>query len=146
MEPRIYWKIPLKQKNPYKWSTIKYNSVDRGPSRNIFWSNSSTKMWSSSKDWKTGYVIKTGPTETFLQNKRSTRISGPQLKIKNQILAYRWTFGKGPLKLDEILWAIHTKNMIWCNDGSSEKVLSKLVKVVLIDWKLHYGRSYSPEI
>ena len=39
-------------------------------------------MWSTSKDWKTGYVIKTGPTETFFSNKRSTLISDPQLKTK----------------------------------------------------------------
>ena len=32
-------------------------------------------MWSNSKDWQTGYVIKTGPTDS-------------QLKIKNQIMAY----------------------------------------------------------
>ena len=63
-------------------------------------------MWSTSKNWKTGYVIKTGPTEKFLQNKKSTRISGPQLKIKNQIMAYRLTFEKDPLKLEKILWAI----------------------------------------
>ena len=60
-------------------------------------------MWSTSKDVKTGYVIKTGPTENFLENKRSTSISGPQLKIKNQIKAQRWTFGKDPLKLQKIL-------------------------------------------
>ena len=59
-------------------------------------------MWSTSKNWKTGYVIKTGPTEKFLQNKKSTRISGPQLKIKNQIMAYRLTFEKDPLKLEKI--------------------------------------------
>ena len=40
-------------------------------------------MWSTSNDRKTGYVIKAGPTEKFLENKRSTRTSGPQLKIKN---------------------------------------------------------------
>ena len=64
-------------------------------------------MWFASKDWKTGYVLKTGPTEKFLSNKRSTRISRPQLKIKNQIMAYRQTFAKDPLKLEKILWAIH---------------------------------------
>ena len=63
-------------------------------------------MWSTSKDWKTGYAIKTGPTEKFPKNKRSTIISGPQLKIKNQIMAYHWTFGKDPLKLERKLWAI----------------------------------------
>ena len=41
---------------------------------------------------------KTGPTEKFLQNKRSTRISGSQLKIKNQIMAYRWLFAEKILK------------------------------------------------
>ena len=30
-------------------------------------------------------------------------MSGPQLKIKNQIMAYRWTFRKDPLKLENIL-------------------------------------------
>ena len=58
---------------------------------------------STSKDGKTGYVGKTGPTEKFLQNKRSTRISGPQLKIKNQIMAYQWAFRKDPLKLEKLL-------------------------------------------
>ena len=61
------------------------------------------QMWSTSKDLKTGYVIKTGPTEKFLQNKRSTHISGPQLKIKTQIMVYRWTFGKDYLRLKKIL-------------------------------------------
>ena len=32
---------------------------------------------------KQARVIKTGPTEIFFQNKRGTRINGPQLKIKN---------------------------------------------------------------
>ena len=35
-----------------------------------------------------------GPTEKFHKNKRCTRIGGPQLKIKNQIMAYHRTFGK----------------------------------------------------
>ena len=30
-------------------------------------------------------------------------MSGPQLKIKNQSLAYRWTFKKDSLKLEKIL-------------------------------------------
>ena len=60
-------------------------------------------MWSTSKDWKAGYVINAGPTEKFLWKKRS----GPQLNIQNQIMAYRRTFGKDPLKLEKILWAIH---------------------------------------
>ena len=29
-------------------------------------------------------------------------MSGPQLKTKNQIMAYRWTFRKDPLKLEKI--------------------------------------------
>ena len=66
-------------------------------------------MWSISKDWKTGYVIESGPAEKFIHNKRSTRLSGPQLEIKNQILAYRWIFRKNPRKLEKILWAIHIK-------------------------------------
>ena len=81
-----YWKIPLKQeKHPHKWSTIDYNSIIAGTFENILWSNRSSQMWSNSKDWKTGYVIKTGPTDS-------------QLKIKNQIMAYRRTFGKDPQK------------------------------------------------
>ena len=32
--------------------------------------------------------------EKFLGNKRSTRIGSPQLKIKNQNMAYHGTFGK----------------------------------------------------
>ena len=90
-----------------KGSTIKYNSISTGTSENILWSNSSIQMWSTSKDWKTGYVVKTGPTEKFFENKRNTHISGPQLRIKNQIMAYRWTFRIDPLKLENILWAIH---------------------------------------
>ena len=60
-------------------------------------------MWSSSKDWKTNYFIKTGPTEKFLSNKRNTLISGPNLKIKNQFMTYRWTFGIDRLKLAKSL-------------------------------------------
>ena len=66
-------------------------------------------MWSTSKDLKTGYVIKAGPSENFLYNKKSTRISGPQLKIKNQIMGYCWTFGKDPLKLEKVLLAIYNQ-------------------------------------
>ena len=57
-------------------------------------------MWSTSKDWKRGNAIKTGPTEEFFQNKRKQpykRLKGQnlkQLKIKNYIMGYRWTFGK----------------------------------------------------
>ena len=58
-------------------------------------------MWSASKDWKTGCVIKTRPTEKFLQNKSSTHKSGSQLKIKNEIMAYCWTFGKDLLNLEK---------------------------------------------
>ena len=50
-------------------------------------------MWSASKDLKTSYVIKAGPTKHFL-------LSGPQLKEKSQTMIYRWTFGKDPLKLE----------------------------------------------
>ena len=79
-------------------------------------------MWSISKDWKAGYVIKIRPTE-----KRSTCISRLELKIK-KIIVYRWTFTKVSLKLTKVLWVIH--NYIWCNkllcnDGPSEKVLYK---------------------
>ena len=35
--------------------------------------------------------------------KSFSEISGSQLKIKNQIMAYRWTFRKDPLKLEKIL-------------------------------------------
>ena len=83
-------------------------------------------MLSTSQDWKTGYVIKTGPTEKFLYNERSTLKSGLQLKIKNHIMAYRWTFKKVPLKLEKILQATHNQtwyNKLWCNDAPSEKVL-----------------------
>ena len=34
---------------------------------------------------------------------RSTRINGPQLKIKNQIMAYRWTLAKNLKKFEKIL-------------------------------------------
>ena len=63
-----YWNRPLKQeKHPYKWFKIKYNSINSGTSESILWSNSNIQMWSiNNKDWKTGYVIKTGPTEKFL--------------------------------------------------------------------------------
>ena len=30
-------------------------------------------------------------------------LPGPQLKIKNKIMAYRWSFGKDPQKLQKIL-------------------------------------------
>ena len=40
--------------------------------------------------------------KSFFKNKRTNRISGSQLKIKNQIMAYRWTFKKDPLKLEKI--------------------------------------------
>ena len=46
----------------YPQSTIEYNSTNTGISENILWSNSSIQMWSTSKDWKKDYVIKTGPT------------------------------------------------------------------------------------
>ena len=62
--------------------------------KTILWSNSSILKWSTRKDWKTGYVIKTGPTEKFLWNERSPYISGPQLNIKNQIIGYCSTFWK----------------------------------------------------
>ena len=42
------------------------------------------------------------PLKRF-DTQRWTRISSPQLKIKNQTMAYRWTFKKDPLKLEEIL-------------------------------------------
>ena len=47
---------------------------------------------------KQGYLIETEPTEKFIWNNRSTRVSGPQLEIKNQILPHRWIFRKDPLK------------------------------------------------
>ena len=50
----------------FKCSTIEHNSINAGTSENILWSNSSIQMWCTSMDWKTGYVIKTGPTEKFL--------------------------------------------------------------------------------
>ena len=45
---------------------LKNNRISTWPSPNILWNNSSIQMWSTSKDWKTGCVIKTGPTEKFL--------------------------------------------------------------------------------
>ena len=81
--------------------------------------------------------------------KRSTRISGPQLKVKNQIMAYRWSFGKDSLKLEKLLWAIHIwirHNKVWCKD---EKFLyqtwwklSSLIKNGIME----RVRSPSPEI
>ena len=62
-------------------------------------------MWSTSKYWKIGYVIKIGSLKIF-SKRREAPVSGPQLKIKNQIMVYRWTFGKDSLKLEKILWAI----------------------------------------
>ena len=47
-------------------SKIKYNTINTGTSENILWNNSSIQMWSINKNWKTDYVIKTGPTEKFL--------------------------------------------------------------------------------
>ena len=108
----------------YKWSRIKYVSIKTWPSQNVIWNNSSIQMWSTSKDWKTNCVLKTGPTEEFLQNKRSTLISSPPLKIKNQITAYRWTFGKDPLNLEKFCeqynWIWY--NTLWCNDEFPENV------------------------
>ena len=81
------------------------NNSNTGPSENILWSNSNIQMWSTSKELKIGYFMKAGPTEKFLWNKRSIQVSALQLKIKNQIMAYCWTFKKDPLKL-HILWTI----------------------------------------
>ena len=61
------WKSRLKQeKHPYMWFLIEYSSINSGTYNNILWNSSRILMWSSSKDWKTGYVIKTGPMEKFL--------------------------------------------------------------------------------
>ena len=57
-------------------------------------------MCSNSKEWTAGYVIKTGPTVKFFENKRSKCISGPQLKVKNQTMANCWTLAKDSLKLE----------------------------------------------
>ena len=35
-------------------------------------------------------------------SKRSTSVNDPQLKIKNQIIAYHWTFGKDSQQIDKI--------------------------------------------
>ena len=86
----------------YKWSTIKYNSINTWLSQNILRNNSSIQMWSTSKDWKTG---------------------GPQLKIEDQIMAYRWTFGKDNLNLEKFCERCTIKYDIIDYDGSSEKVL-----------------------
>ena len=108
-ESLTYWKFFLKEhKYPYKWSAIEHNCINTGTSENFIWSNNSFAMWSMwSKDWKTSYVIKAGPTEKFLQNKRNPCISEPELKIKNQIIIYRWTFWKDSLKSEKVLWVIH---------------------------------------
>ena len=66
-DPLTYWKSSLKQeKHPYKWSTIEYNGINTGTSENIIWNKSSIQVRSTNKDWKTGYVRKTGPTKKFL--------------------------------------------------------------------------------
>ena len=46
--------------------------------------------------------MKTRHTEKFLQNEKNTLINGVQLKVKNQIMTYCWTFGKDPLKWPKI--------------------------------------------
>ena len=39
-------------------------------------------------------------------------------------MAYRWTFGKNPLKLEKLLVSDpHLDNRLWCNDGVSEKLV-----------------------
>ena len=64
-------------------------------------------MWFTTNDWKKVYVVKIGPTEKFFLNKKSSGISDRQSNIKNQIMAYRWTFRKDSVKLEKILRAIH---------------------------------------
>ena len=151
-ESWTYWKSFLKADNySYKWSTIEHNSINTGTSENIISSNNSIPMWSISKNWKRGYVIKIRATEKFLQNKRSTCISRPELKIK-KIIVYRWTFTKVSLKLRKVLWVIH--NYIWCNrvlcnDGPSEKVLYKTwqnLSSLIENYIMEGVRSPTPEI
>ena len=39
-------------------------------------------------------------------------------------MAYRWTFGKNPLKLEKLLVSDpQLDNRLWCNDGVSEKLV-----------------------
>ena len=66
-------------------------------------------------------------------------------------MAYQWTFGKNPLKLEKLLVSDpHLDNRLWCNDGVSEKVvlyrtwwkLSSLIK----NYIMKGDRSPSPEI
>ena len=103
MESWTYWKNPIKhEKHSHSSYTIKINNIITGPSEIIV----AYTCDPPSKEWKTGYAIMTGPTEKLLEDKRSNCISGPQLKIKNQIMAYWWTSGKDPLKLQKILWTI----------------------------------------
>ena len=64
-------------------------------------------MWHNSKDWKTGFLIKTDLLESISKRREAPAISGLQLKIENQIKTYHWTFGKDSLILEKILWAIH---------------------------------------
>ena len=71
-------------KHPYKCSTIKYDCINTGTSEKIYEVIAASKYGNIIWIEKNGYVIKTGPTEKFLENKRSTRISGPQLKIKDK--------------------------------------------------------------
>ena len=53
-------------------------------------------MWSISKDRKRDYVIKTGPTEKFLQNKRSTRNYGTPLDLQKRFSKTRENFMSDP--------------------------------------------------
>ena len=79
------WKSPLiQEKHPYKSSTIKYSSINARTSENVLWSNSSIQMWSTSKDWKTVYVLKTGSTEIFSKI-REAPVSASTIKDQKPI-------------------------------------------------------------
>ena len=50
-------------------------AFNTGASQNILWSNSSTQMWSTSKDWKTDHVIKLDLVKSFSKEKRTYKRS-----------------------------------------------------------------------
>ena len=80
----------------FKCSTIEHNSINAGTSENILWSNSSIQMWCTSMDWKTGYVIKTGPTEkvSVKRDKYPYKRSTFKDQKSNYGISILWTFGK----------------------------------------------------
>ena len=51
-------------------------------------------MWSTSKDKKQAMSEKVELLKNFSKIREAPCVSGPQLKIKNEIMRYCWTFGK----------------------------------------------------